>query len=662
MPQFSFHKVIILSLFLFVTAQLVHAQTNSYSLHKIKKGETLSTIAKANKTTVAELMHLNNLTAKSVLKLGKNIKTPVKQTTTSTPTEAQATTTPTPTVSSETTEQTPGYKLHIIKPKESFSSIARQNETTVAAIMKLNGLNTKSVLKPGETIKIPVKETLNPPPIETMSTLVTTESKPGESPNYSEHIIKPKESLYSIARANHTTVEAIMRLNGMNAKSILKDGASIKIPNNASFTTIEVPVKRTPTPEVIAPLQPTYTEHTVKAKETLLSLAKANHTTITAILNLNDMKAKRPLKRGESIKIPSKTESLSVTKSNSSLPPLTTIATNPSQETNYTEYTIKPKQTLSSIAKVNHTTVGDIMRLNGMNSKSHLKSGTVLRIPGTGAKTIVTPSAVMPYSGPIVKDKASTNSAVTTTSNMVTTTRPIKYIVNKKDNLYKISKQFKTTDAQLMEWNGMKNDVVRAGMGLIVGQETVTMPVTKDTVANIQKTNSIPTFIAKDTSRLAKDATRVVKDTIPTRVYHPTIDSTFNGRTKNIEEAVARSQSLDIVDPAPIPKYAKYAEKEGFYAGYFDRTHLSDNTTTGEAAAFKSTSGWEDKKFYILINDINQGSIVRITVNDKSICAKVMGPLPPVKEDNGLVARISNAAAEALGVQDVVRFGVTINY
>jgi len=76
---------------------------------------------------------------------------------------------------------------------------------------------------------------------------------------------------------------------------------------------------------------------------------------------------------------------------------------------------------------------------------------------------------------------------------------------------------------------------------------------------------------------------------------------------------------------------------------------------------FKSSSGWNDKKYYILVNDINQGTIVRITANHKSICAKVVGPLPNIKEDTGLFARINTAAADALGIQDT-GFGVVINY
>jgi hypothetical protein len=64
----------------------------------------------------------------------------------------------------------------------------------------------------------------------------------------------------------------------------------------------------------------------------------------------------------------------------------------------------------------------------------------------------------------------------------------------------------------------------------------------------------------------------------------------------------------------------------------------------------------------VLINEIVPGTIVRITsTNKKSICAKVLGPLPETKGAAGLVIRMSNAAAAALGVEDQ-RFIVSITY
>ena len=82
----------------------------------------------------------------------------------------------------------------------------------------------------------------------------------------------------------------------------------------------------------------------------------------------------------------------------------------------------------------------------------------------------------------------------------------------------------------------------------------------------------------------------------------------------------------------------------------------------GQAATFKSTSGWQDKKYYVLINDVTPGTILKISSSDnKVIYAKVLGSMPEMKENNGLLLRISNAAASNLGIIDP-KFPLKISY
>ena len=110
--------------------------------------------------------------------------------------------------------------------------------------------------------------------------------------------------------------------------------------------------------------------------------------------------------------------------------------------------------------------------------------------------------------------------------------------------------------------------------------------------------------------------------------------------------------------------YRPRSNDEGFFAHIYyarikDRAYQA---ITGDASIFKTISGWNDRKFYVLINEIIPGTIVRITsVNKKSICAKVLGPLPETKGAAGLVIRMNNAAAAALGMEDQ-RFIVSITY
>jgi hypothetical protein len=69
---------------------------------------------------------------------------------------------------------------------------------------------------------------------------------------------------------------------------------------------------------------------------------------------------------------------------------------------------------------------------------------------------------------------------------------------------------------------------------------------------------------------------------------------------------------------------------------------------------FKSNSGWKDSKYYVLMNEVMPGTIIKIQSNqtDKVIYAKVLGSLVPAKENDGLGLRLSNAGFDALGLKD----------
>ena len=425
-----------------------------------------------------------------------------------------------------------------------------------------------------------------------------------------------------------------------------------------------------------------YVLHTVKAGETLSGIAKESKASVGDIMRLNGMNSKGVLRIGAHIKIPiggsktvEDTAPIVAAKPVANLAPPIVSVPETEQPDNNSVHRIKANETLSSIAKANKTTVGDIMRLNGMNSKSILKVGEEIKLPNPETKTPVTNkivTSVTTIAPPVEMPKkvipAEAAAPLETSSN------PIKYTVVKGDNLYRLSKKYNVSEAQIIQWSGMKNDIIKPGQVLIVGQEaTSSKVITKDIIPVIAKDAPInkPVSLPKDTTTtfkfVARDTNKVVA--IPAKVDSTIAaikDAVSVDTIKTIPKVVVKEKptiNIDepVTDPPPIKKYAKYVEEEGFYAGYFNRKDISKNTTTGTVGTFKSTSGWNDKKYYILIDDITQGTIVMITANHKSICAKVVGPLPNIKEDLKYLARINNAAADALGIQDT-GFGVVINY
>jgi LysM repeat protein len=292
---------------------------------------------------------------------------------------------------------------------------------------------------------------------------------------------------------------------------------------------------------------------------------------------------------------------------------------------------------------------------------------------------------------------------------MVTTNNPTRYTIVKGDNLYKLSKQFKLTESELMQMNGMKDDKLRLGQVLIIGQTQIPAPT--PTPAMIDTPKVIKTIMPNKTqfkaampaaiNPLKKDTNNIKKSLNGINLTKPIKTDTLLAMTSQPKDSVSRyivkKDSVLIVktdstlmakqlvtpnpllgkdtianveipkqielmpEPSPIKKNNKYVNEEGYFASFFNRKSVAENQVVGDAGIFKTASGWNDKKYYILINGLLPGTIVRVTANNKSICAKVLTGLPEIKEDNGYLARLSNAAVVALGIE-TNKFEVTVNH
>jgi hypothetical protein len=59
---------------------------------------------------------------------------------------------------------------------------------------------------------------------------------------------------------------------------------------------------------------------------------------------------------------------------------------------------------------------------------------------------------------------------------------------------------------------------------------------------------------------------------------------------------------------------------------------------SGMAATFKSTSGWEDGKYYCLHNAAPAGTVIKISTksSQRTVYAKVLDVIPDLKKNDGL--------------------------
>lgn len=276
-------------------------------------------------------------------------------------------------------------------------------------------------------------------------------------------------------------------------------------------------------------------------------------------------------------------------------------------QSGYFMHTLKKGETLSSLAKKYNTTAGDIMRLNKMHANSKLVYGSQIKIPGQ-AETLTQ----QPMPGTAVSD-----TALTYTTHTVT----------KGETLFSISKQYNVSVDDLIKWNNINGNAITVGDVLNIGGKKI--PAVIDTP-------SVSTRI--DASEKGE-------------AEQPVITKTLDDEPEKKREI---PQPVIEITPALSYKGRGVFEKE--FHGSFR------GSLQGMAMTFKTQAGWNDGKFYILMNDAEPGTVVKIESADgKTIYAKVLMAMQEIRENNGISFRLSNAAAAALGISDT-KFGVTVSW
>lgn len=147
----------------------------------------------------------------------------------------------------------------------------------------------------------------------------------------------------------------------------------------------------------------------------------------------------------------------------------------------------------------------------------------------------------------------------------------------------------------------------------------------------------------------------------PTIKNGSTVEMPISAPLQMIAQNKEKVRLTDSVHKSIAVSGAKI-EDEGYFASLFSnqKKAASIQTLEGTAAVFKSLSGWQDKKFYILTNQLPVGTVVRITTSDfKSICAKVINSLPEV--GNAVQYRLNDAAAAILGITNKT-FQISVTY
>ncbi len=147
---------------------------------------------------------------------------------------------------------------YVVKRGDTLYGIAKQYNTTVDALKRLNQL-TSNTIQVGQKLKIP---------------------NPSTETDYINYTVVKGDTLYSIAKRYETTVAAIKQLNNLSSDDL------------AINQVLKIPLK-----------EQTYFNYVVKSGDTLYKLAKTYNTTVDVIQKLNGLDS-TILTIGQVLKIP----------------------------------------------------------------------------------------------------------------------------------------------------------------------------------------------------------------------------------------------------------------------------------------------------------------------------------------------------------------------
>ncbi len=241
---------------------------DQYHRHIVAKSETVTQIAQKYKVTPFDIYRLNP-DARSGVREGDTILIPSSA------------------VSQSTATAPAGQRTHLVQPKETLFSIARDYNVTVDELREANAAMLGDGLKSGQTIKIPGAS-------GTSSTRTEVTAAINQNGTV-YHVVEPGQTKYSIAKKYGITVDELERQNPSVAQN-LPAGHRLTITTGNAGTAVQKPkpavyeIPKTSTVQTErfkSILKTQYANYEVKPKETLYSLSQMFNLSQDELLELN---------------------------------------------------------------------------------------------------------------------------------------------------------------------------------------------------------------------------------------------------------------------------------------------------------------------------------------------------------------------------------------
>jgi murein DD-endopeptidase MepM/ murein hydrolase activator NlpD len=206
-------------------SNIYSTSANALAIHKVKKGETLSHIARKYGTSVAELCHLNGITQTSKLSIGQAIQFRAKQVTVEASPDVIQVSPSTQNIQASTQNDQPS--AHSDQPSAPVQSSQLSTQGNQQLTQSAQSLTQGQAVK-SETPQTPsanVKLSAEDKKTEARARISSVDETSGESVY---HIIKSGDTLYLLSEKYGVSIEKLCELNNITRNTIMKIGQKIR--------------------------------------------------------------------------------------------------------------------------------------------------------------------------------------------------------------------------------------------------------------------------------------------------------------------------------------------------------------------------------------------------------------------------------------------------
>ncbi|WP_307373199.1 LysM peptidoglycan-binding domain-containing protein [Microbacterium sp. W4I20] len=172
---------------------------------------------------------------------------------------------------------------YIVQPGDTVSAIAGRFGLRTVDVLTRNGLTWRSVIHPGQKLKLHASAAA-PAPVAVRTSA-------------SAHTVVAGDTVFAIAKKYGTTVDAVLAANGLSRTSVIYPGQKLAVSGTAA-PAVAAPVAVTAPPA-------SATTHVVVAGDTVFAIAKKYGTTSQALFSLNGLGASSIIYPGQKLVVKS---------------------------------------------------------------------------------------------------------------------------------------------------------------------------------------------------------------------------------------------------------------------------------------------------------------------------------------------------------------------